>query len=249
MMTMGYTTTDSLERELDHAGALLRIKELEEQLRSNRVSTLCSLAQLLDLKDLKTGCHGTRLAEWAVRIARELRMNEQQAYAVEVAALLHDIGKIGVPDGVLRKPGCLSAEERQVMRLHPEYGWAILRLFPELEQASLFVLHHHERIDGNGYPGRLAGDEIPLGAKIVCVIDAFDAMVSTRPYRGGLPLEEAMRRLILNSGTQFDRDVMHSFLRIARAEANEVSLAVMASTVDDRDRFPLCQLSVADKKC
>ncbi len=85
MMTMGYTTTDSLERELDHAGALLRIKELEEQLRSNRVSTLCSLAQLLDLKDLKTGCHGTRLAEWAVRIARELRMNEQQAYAVEVA--------------------------------------------------------------------------------------------------------------------------------------------------------------------
>ena len=111
------------------------------------------------------------------------------------------------------------------MNKHPEYSWSILRLFPGLEQASLFALHHHESFDGKGYPAGLKGDEIPLGARIVCAIDAFDAMVSSRPYRTGLPIDEAIRRLILASGTQFDPFIVQSFLQIAQPEIQAVFAA------------------------
>src|SRR5205807_6368488 len=122
---------------------------------------------------------------------------------VEVAALLHDIGKVGIPDAVLKTPRGLTDDEWALMRKHAEYGWAIVRLFPEFERASLFVLHHHERVDGKGYPAGLKGTEIPVGARIVSVIDAFDAMTSNRPYRAGLPFDEAMRRLLSAKDSQF----------------------------------------------
>src|SRR5262249_41378266 len=155
-----------------------------------------ALNQMLDLKDLNTGFHSTRLAEWALRVAQELRLDESCLADIEIAALLHDIGKVGVPDSILRKPAKLSDDEYALMKKHPEYGWAIVRLFPEFERAGLFVLHHHEGYDGKGYPGRLKGAVIPIGARIVSVIDAFDAMLSSRPYRSGLPYEEAIRRLL-----------------------------------------------------
>src|SRR5256714_13252429 len=193
----------SLHQQFDSWSPLfLRLKELEEQQVTMRTSTICALNQLLDLKDLNTGVHSTRLAEWAVRVARRLGIEEEGLYQYEVAALLHDIGKIGVPDAILKKPSKLTAEERAIMNKHPEYSWSILRLFPGLEEASLFALHHHESYDGSGYPGKLQGDEIPLGCRIVSVIDAFDAMVSSRPYRQGLPQEEAVRRLLAGAGTQ-----------------------------------------------
>src|SRR5262249_48400677 len=116
--------------------------------------------------------------------------------------------------------------EWALMKKHPEYGWAIVRLFPDLERASLFVLHHHERFDGKGYPAGLKGDEIPIGARIVSVIDAFDAMVSHRPYRQGLPFDEAVRRLNDSKGTQFDATVVDCFLK----SADEEKQAVFAAT-------------------
>jgi len=201
-----------------HASQLLRIRELEAELRSMRRATVVALCQMLDLKDLGTGLHSTRLAEWGVRLAGALGLDPDGARSLEVAALLHDIGKVGISDDVLRNPGKLSLEEMELMRKHPEYGWCILRAFPELEQAALFVLHHRERIDGTGYPAGLEGDEIPLGARIVSVIDAFDAMISTRPYRKALPFAEAKRRLIAGSGTQFDANVVKRFLQIAEVE-------------------------------
>src|SRR6201997_792623 len=140
----------------------LRIKELEEQQRALLKSVICAFNQLLDLRDLNTGIHSTRLAEWAVRVARKLGIAESEFYQLEVAALLHDIGKIGVPDAVLKKEGKLTEEERALMNKHPEYSWSILRLFPGLEKASLYALHHHESIDGSGYPGGLKGNDIPL---------------------------------------------------------------------------------------
>ncbi|MFQ5789146.1 MAG: HD-GYP domain-containing protein [Acidobacteriota bacterium] len=203
--------------------ASMRVKELEEELRSARSAMVCALSHVLDLRDLNTGRHSTRLADWAVRLARELGLDGSAARAVEVAALLHDIGKVGIYDAILKKPGKLTLEEQGLMKRHPEYGWAILRLYPDMEQAALFVLHHHENYDGSGYPGGLKGDEIPLGARIVAVVDAFDAMVSSRPYRKGLPFDEAMRRLIKSGGTQFDSVVVNCFLRIARAETPGVS--------------------------
>jgi cyclic di-GMP phosphodiesterase len=201
---------------------LLRIQELEEQIRSTRKATICALNQMLDLKDLNTGVHSTRLAEWAVRIGQELGLEEAGLEDVEVAALLHDAGKVGVPDAILRKPGPLDPDEWRVMRMHPEFSWAVLRLVPGLERASLFALHHHEKYDGSGYPAGLRGEEIPIGARIVSVIDAFDAMVAARPYKAGIPCEEALRRLTVDSGRHFDPTVVQHFIRIARAEVSSV---------------------------
>jgi HD-GYP domain-containing protein (c-di-GMP phosphodiesterase class II) len=199
--------------------------ELEEQLRDLKSAVVLGFNQLLDLKDLSTGVHSTRLAEWAVRIARELGIEEQCLADVEAAALLHDIGKIGVPDAILHKPGPLTDEERALINKHPEYGWAIQRLFPNLAQTSLLTLHHHENFDGTGYPAGLRGAEIPLGARIITVIDAFDAMISDRPYRPGLGYDEAIRRLIKSSSTQFDAAVVSCFVQIASAEAAAVFAA------------------------
>lgn len=208
---------------------LLRVKELEEQQTTMRTSVICALNQLLDLKDLNTGLHSTRLAEWAVRVARRLGIAEENLYQYEVAALLHDIGKMGVPDAILKKPSRLTDEERAIMNKHPEYSWSILRLFPDLEEASLFALHHHESYDGTGYPAGLSGEEIPLGSRIVSIIDAFDAMISNRCYRKGLDREEAMRRLVAGSGTQFDPKVLQCFLEIAEAEVEGVFAATGTS--------------------
>jgi HD-GYP domain-containing protein (c-di-GMP phosphodiesterase class II) len=203
----------------------LRVQEAQEQVKETRKAAICAINHMLDLKDLNTGVHGTRLAEWAVRIGRELGIDEACLEDVEVAALLHDAGKVGVPDAILRKAGPLDAAEWKLMRMHPEYSWAVLRLLPGLERASLFALHHHERFDGGGYPAGLRGDEIPIGARIVSVIDAFDAMVSTRPYKQGLACEDALGRLIQDSGRHFDPLVVQHFIRIASAEMSAVFAA------------------------
>jgi putative two-component system response regulator len=207
----------------------LRYQELEERVRSTREATICALNQMLDLKDLNTGVHSTRLAEWAVRIGQELGLDERGLADIEVAALLHDAGKVGVPDAILKKPGPLDPDEWRVMRMHPEFSWAVLRLVPGLEQASLFALHHHEKFNGSGYPSGLRGEEIPIGSRIVSVIDAFDAMVASRPYKEGLPLEEALRRLVKDSGSHFDPLVVRHFVPIARAEMPSVFAATGVS--------------------
>jgi HD-GYP domain-containing protein (c-di-GMP phosphodiesterase class II) len=211
----------------------LRIAELEERVRATRQAAICALNQMLDLKDLNTGVHGTRLAEWAVRIGRQLGLDEPTLEDVEVAALLHDAGKVSVPDAILRKPGPLAPDEWRIMKMHPEFSWAVLRLVPGLERASLFALHHHEKFDGSGYPAGLKGADIPIGARIVSVIDAFDAMVASRPYKEGLPCDEALRRLVQDSGRHFDPEVVGYFLPIARAEMDSVFAATgIAQTTD-----------------
>lgn len=201
----------------------MRIMDLELQLRQLRTASICAMNQLLDLKDLNTGVHSTRLAEWAVRVAEQLGVPASQLSDIEAAAILHDIGKIGVPDSILNKPGKLAPDERALMEKHSEYGWAILRGIPGFQQTSLLVLHHHERIDGKGYPSGLKGDETPLGSRIVCVVDSFDAMISDRSYRKGLPVEEAFRRLRADSGSQFDAEIVNLFTQFAMDDLSEVS--------------------------
>lgn len=203
----------------------LRVKAIEEQMQTLRRSVVCAFNQLLDLKDLNTGVHSTRLAEWALHVARELGLEGEQLGDVEIAALLHDIGKVGIPDAILHKPARLTAEEYELMKKHPEYGWAVLREVPGMRSASLIILHHHESFDGTGYPGGLKRDEIPTGSRIVSVIDAFDAMISCRPYRKGMPFEEAARRITEASGTQFDPNVVRHFLPLAHAEVSAVFAA------------------------
>ncbi|PYV16172.1 MAG: phosphohydrolase [Acidobacteria bacterium] len=228
MSVMVANIAPRIEMAWDSAG--LRVKELEERLSSMQSSLVCAMNQLLDLKDLNTGFHSTRLAEWAMRVGEELGLEEGCLRDVEVAALLHDIGKIGIPDSILHKPARLTEDEYALMKKHPEYSWAVVRLFPGMSRASLYVLHHHENYDGTGYPGGLRAEEIPIGGRIVSVIDAFDAMVSSRPYRKGLPFEEAMRRLIIASGSQFDPTVLNSFVNIAQGEMISVFAATGTST-------------------
>jgi len=214
---------------MDLSGAW-RIKELEAQVGDLQSSLICAFSQLLDLKDANTGFHSTRLAEWAVRVARELGVDPACLHDIEAAALLHDIGKIGVPDDILSSPNRLNDGQWKLMKKHPEYGWAIIRLFPNLQRAALYVLHHHERFDGGGYPAGLKGDEIPIGARIVAVIDAFDAMVSNRSYRAGLPFEEATRRLLEARGTQFAPEVVDCFMTKADREGSSVFAATGTGT-------------------
>ena len=225
---MAASSTMAWQPGLSHIGlssVSLRVKQLEEEISAQRSALICSFNQLLDLKDLGTGVHSTRLAEWGMRVAQELNLDDGILRDVEIAALLHDIGKIGVPDSILNKPGRLTTAEYALMKKHPEYGWAVLRLFPGFAQVSLFILHHHENYNGSGYPAGLSAEEIPVGSRIVSVIDAFDAMVSNRPYRQGLPVEEAIRRLHKDSGTQFDADVVRCFVGIASQELKDVFAA------------------------
>lgn len=198
-------------------------KRLEQRLDQLENSVVCALSMLLDLKDLRTGLHATRLAEWAMRVGEQLDLSAAELVDIENASLLHDIGKIGVPEEILQKPGRLTDEEYELVKKHPEFGWAILRKIPSLENTSLLVLHHHERVDGKGYPGGLHGEQIPLGARIVAVVDAFDAMLSSRSYRDGLGITESLRRLNESAGEQFDARIVELFTQLARAESSEVS--------------------------
>lgn len=216
--------------QLETIALRFRVKELEEQQTDFRNSLVCAFNQLLDLKDLSTGVHSTRLAEWAIRVARNLQIPDVHLYQVEVAALLHDVGKIGVPDAILKKPGPLSSEERAIVNRHPEYSWSILRTLAGLQDASLYTLHHHENFDGSGYPAGLKGHEIPLVSRIVSVIDAYDAMISNRCYRQGMSHNEAIHQLIKSSRTQFDGDVVKAFIPIAEQEASQVFAAAGSRT-------------------
>jgi HD-GYP domain-containing protein (c-di-GMP phosphodiesterase class II) len=204
------------------AGRDLAHSTLKAQLARERRAAICAFSQLLDLKDFGTGVHSTRLAEWGVRVGRELGLGSDRLHDLEIAAILHDVGKIGVPDAILKKAGPLTAEERAEMQKHAEYGWQVLHRIPAFERASLYVLHHHETYDGRGYPAGLRGDETPIEARIVAIIDAFDAMTSTRPYRDGLPVPEAIARLERAAGTQFDPVLTPTFIRIATTDAASV---------------------------
>ena len=204
----------------------VRFKQLEDELTRRRDAVTCAFLQMLDLRDFETGIHCTRLAEWALRIAERMSVADDKLADIETAALLHDLGKVGIADAILHKAGPLNEAEIVELRRHSEYGWLILRAIPGFESVALYTLHHHERIDGLGYPAGIAGDEIPIGARIVAVIDAFDAMVSERCYRSAVPVDEALRRLHEGAGTQFDAAIVREFALIADAELFVVQSAV-----------------------
>lgn len=193
----------------------MMIKKLEAKLDRARGGAIAALELMLDLKQLKTGQYAGQLSRWALRVAEHLGAEGEELWDIEVASLLYDIGKIGVPDDILLKPGKLSEEEYEQVKKHPEYGWGILRSIPGFERVSLIVLHHHERWDGEGYPAGLAGDRAPLGSRIVAVVDTLEAMLSDRPYRRGFSPGEVIRRLTPESGSQFDPEVMQQFMLVA----------------------------------
>ena len=172
--------------------------------RAAHQATVRALVQAVDLKDRYTRGHSERVGRASVLIARELGLPEDRLEVLRFAGILHDVGKLGVPTRVLRKDGPLTPQERRIIELHPEYGHEIVRGIGFLGEARAAILHHHERMDGSGYPYGLTGAQIPECARVVAVADAFDAMTSTRSYRRARPVSAAVAELRRCAGTQFD---------------------------------------------
>jgi putative nucleotidyltransferase with HDIG domain len=176
------------------------------------MATVLSLAEALDQRDTSTAKHSQTVGLLCETMAKELGLDNDRVQRIRLAGILHDIGKIGVPDSILRKPGPLTDEEYAEMKRHPEIGGKILST-RELDDVREWVVAHHERPDGNGYPRGLSADEIPLEAAILAVADAYEAMISDRVYRMGIGEEAARQELIDNAGTQFEPDVVDALLR------------------------------------
>ena len=193
----------------------------ERALAASYEALLVALARALEAKDDETEGHSERVTAYALRLGRALGLRREALEDLRRGALLHDLGKIGIPDAVLRKPGPLTEEEKALMRTHPLIGDRILEGLPALQGARGVVRHHHERFDGRGYPEGLQVEEIPLLARIFAVVDAYDAMTSDRPYRRALSHGEALAAIAREAGKQFDPQVVRVFLRVF-AEEREV---------------------------
>ncbi len=182
--------------------------------QKEHLSIIQALASAVEARDPYTEKHSKRMAEYAMATARELGFSIYDTQVVHYAAILHDIGKIGVSDYILSKPGSLTNEEREKIQTHSQIGADIVAQIDSFKEASKLVHYHHERYNGRGYPKGLKGENIPLGAKIIAVVDAYDAMTSRRPYRQAYPKEKAIAELKKNMGTQFDEKVVEAFLRM-----------------------------------
>jgi putative nucleotidyltransferase with HDIG domain len=195
---------------------------LFEDVHGLMMGLLHSLTSAVDAKDAYTCGHSERVALLARHLAKEIKLGEREVERVYMAALLHDVGKIGVPEAVLQKAGKLLPEEFDEMKKHPEIGARILSDIEQVADIVPGVLHHHERYDGKGYPHGLIGDAIPLMGRIICLADCFDAMTSNRTYRKALPLEVALTEIRRCSGTQFDPVLAEAFLRTSADEFRDL---------------------------
>ena len=208
---------------------------LEEMVRQRTQALLEGLIAALDYRDAETQWHSRRVSLYARRLAQQLGVAEPDLTIVEHGALLHDIGKIGVRDRVLLKPGPLSPDEWVEMKRHPELGWALLQRVDYLRPASTIVLQHQEKWDGTGYPAGLRGDGIGIGARVFHVVDTLDAITSERPYRRARGFGDARAEIIRCRGTQFDPRVVDAFLAIAEEEWERIRLDVETVAVLSAD--------------
>lgn len=200
----------------------IKVAEQTETLINLYANTLEALVLALDLREHETGFHSYRVTEYSLTLARKLGLPDKALSILAKGALLHDIGKIGIPDSILLKPGKLTDEEWKIMKRHPTTGYELLKKIDFLEEAAEIVLSHHEHYNGKGYPRGLKGEQIPLGARIFSIVDALDTMTSNRPYRRALSFEEAIERIAKGSGSQFDPSIVRVFLSIPKEEWIEI---------------------------
>jgi putative nucleotidyltransferase with HDIG domain len=219
---------DGKNRARTYEAAQIELKQLQQLAespdRAARYRAAASLAKAVDARDAYTGSHSERVGELAARIARRLGGDESQVELTRLAASLHDLGKLAIPEEILRKPGALNESERLVLQRHPQIGFRMLESLG-VEPIAEWVLHHHERWDGDGYPDRLRGEEIPLGARIIFVADAYDAMTSERVYRKPLSPREALEELERCAGSQFDPQIVEAFSEELGIRSRAIELA------------------------
>ncbi len=197
-----------------------KVAEATEEIRIREQETLLRLAKAGEYRDEETGNHILRMAKFSRLMAEKLGSPDGDCHLIEIAAPMHDIGKIGIPDAILLKPGKLDADELRIMRTHARIGYEILKDSPSkyLQMGAVIALGHHERYDGTGYPSRLRGYEIPLEARIVAVADVFDALTSNRPYKKAWSIQDALNYLIAERGKHFDPDCIDAF----QAQLNKI---------------------------
>jgi HD-GYP domain-containing protein (c-di-GMP phosphodiesterase class II) len=215
------------ERQLDRYAADLRATFMEERVRARElqdsyVATVAALTNAVEFRDAYTRRHAERVTAYGLEIARRVDPKLAADPQVEFGFLLHDIGKVAVPDAILHKREPLTVEEREVIEQHPLAGWRILAPIEYLSRAREVVRHHHERWDGSGYPDGLAGDRIPLAARVFAVADAFDAMTTDRPYVAAESFAAARKEIERCSGTHFDPAVVEAFGRIADGDLERI---------------------------
>jgi HD-GYP domain-containing protein (c-di-GMP phosphodiesterase class II) len=208
----GRALREALEDLAGLATEALRAAEAERRLAETLDASVGSLSTLLGLRDGYTGRHSSTVVDLCDQVARRVGVAGAELDHLRVAAHLHDLGKIGVPDQILHKPGPLDEAEWSIMREHPVWGAHALQAIPEFREAAKAVRHHHERWDGKGYPDGLSGEAIPIGARVIAVCDAYEAMTSHRPYREALPEPLARERIVAGTGTQFDPAVTWGLL-------------------------------------
>ncbi len=228
---------ERLHGEVQRQNAQLRQINLtlEDMVRGRTQALLEGLIAALDYRDAETQWHSRRVSLYARRLAQQLGVTEPELTVVEHGALLHDIGKIGVRDRVLLKPGPLSPDEWTEMKRHPELGWALLQRVDYLRPASIIVLQHQEKWDGTGYPAGLSGDDIGIGARVFHVVDTLDAITSDRPYRKARAFADAKAELLRCRGTQFDPKVLDAFFAIPEEEWERIRLDVETVAVLSAD--------------
>jgi response regulator RpfG family c-di-GMP phosphodiesterase len=208
---------------------------LEEMVRARTQALLEGLIAALDYRDAETQWHSRRVSLYARRLAQQLAIAEPELTVIEHGALLHDIGKIGVRDRVLLKPGPLTSDEWTEMKRHPELGWALLQRVDYLRPASSIVLQHQEKWDGTGYPAALRGGDICIGARVFHVVDTLDAITSDRPYRKSRPFDDARQEIVRCAGTQFDPAIVDAFLSVPAEEWERIRLDVETVAVLSAD--------------
>lgn len=204
-------------------------KAVLRRLKTTYENVVAALVRALNMREHGTGAHSLRVRDYTLRLATEMKLPEEVRSHYVLGALLHDIGKIGVPDAILLKAGPLSEEEWATMRKHPEMGRQILAALPDLEGAQEIVCFHHERFDGSGYPQRLKGKQIPLGARIFAVVDVLDALTSSRPYRKPSTFQEAWDHIKDGAGREFDPDIVAVFQGVSLDEWQSIAESVESS--------------------
>jgi len=208
---------------------------LYEDLEMSYFSTVKALARAIEVKDPYTYGHSERVTEYAMVIGKKLDLSEWDLRNLKYAAALHDIGKLGISGHILNKPGALSEDEFVHIKTHPQMGDSIMEPVSFLKEPREIILHHHERWDGNGYPEGLKGNKIPLGARILSVADSFEAMMSDRPYRKALDLQDAIKEIEDNAGTQFDPVVVTAFIAALDEDGGQVVISFSEAVQDEPD--------------